>query len=714
MDYYKIYNLVKILFDDIQKGSKVLSEKGISRFIYRFYWYLKGERKTDNIEQNRIRKSSKILASATFDSTTPIVFLKQDFPLVTIIIPVHNQWDYTYRCLKSIHLNTSETVKYEVVLIDDCSTDDTRNIGKIIKNISLIINESNLGFLLSCNKASKLAKGKYIHFLNNDTYVHPNWLSSLVKLIENDDRTGIVGSKLIYPNGKLQEAGGIVWHDASGMNYGKYDDPDKSEYNYVKEVDYVSGASMLIKKDLWEQLNGFDERYIPAYYEDTDLAYSIRALGYKIQYQPLSVVTHFEGVSNGLEANSGIKKHQVSNRSKFYNKWETILGSENNNIDSIFTCRDRSTNKKHILIIDHKVPHFDQDAGSKSTFSYIKLFLKLGYSVTFFGDNFYQHEPYTSTMQQLGVEVLYGSFYRRNIKQWLQQFGRYFDIIITHRMLIAPKYLKYIREFSKAKVVYVGHDLEFEKSRKKYELTGNNKIKKEFERIRNIEQKIFDQVDIILPFSTHEKGIIQKMAPDKIVKEIPVFFYEDQFKKVNDFSNRNNLLFVGSFSHPPNVEGLHWFLNEIFPKVLSKIKGCKLNIIGADPPDDIKAYSSESINIVGFVSNLELEQYYQSSKLSVIPLRYGAGVKGKLIETMYYQLPTVITSVAAEGIPEIDDNVLIADDSVLFADHIYSLFTNQKLWEDYSARGRNVIEKHFSEQTAIKKIADILEVDELS
>ena len=125
-------------------------------------------------------------------------------------------------------------------------------------------------------------------FLNNDTQVQPDWLSSLVDLIESDETIGMVGSKLVYPDGRLQEAGGIIWNNASGWNYGHLDDPMKPEYNYVKEVDYISGASLMIRKSLWESIGGFDERYVPAYYEDADLAFEVRKHGYKVVYQPKS------------------------------------------------------------------------------------------------------------------------------------------------------------------------------------------------------------------------------------------------------------------------------------------------------------------------------------------------------------------------------------------------------------------------------------------
>ena len=309
-----------------------------------------------------------------------------DTPLVSIIIPVHNNFRYTYHLLISI-LNKNTNIPYEIIIADDMSKDETKIIEQYTKNIIVLHNEKKYNFLLNCNKASKYAKGKYILFLNNDSKVNYGWLDSLVNLIESDDKIGMVGSKLIFPNGKLQEAGGIVFNDGECANYGRYDNSDKPEYNYVKEVDYISGASILIRKSIWEKIGGFDERFTPAYYEDTDLAFQLRKNGYKVIYQPQSILIHFEGISNGKKLNSGIKKFQEINKFKFIKKWKDELKCLES-INNTFIGRDRSYNKSRILIVDRWVPNYDKDAGARFCFLYINLFKEIGLQVTFIGHDF--------------------------------------------------------------------------------------------------------------------------------------------------------------------------------------------------------------------------------------------------------------------------------------------------------------------------------------
>ncbi len=236
-------------------------------------------------------------------------------PVVSIIIPVHNHLDSTLRCLISIK-ESNDITPYEIIVADDASDE---NIGEIIgqaRNIRYLRNETNLGFLKTCNKAASIARGKFLLLLNNDTVLLPGWLDSLVDVFKKFPRSGLVGSKLLYPDGRLQEAGGAVWQDGAGANLGRYGDPASPVYNYLREVDYCSGACILIPRSIWDALGGFDELYSPAYYEDTDLAFRIRSAGYKVFYQPKSQVIHFEGTSSGTDIGSGIKQYQQVNQGK--------------------------------------------------------------------------------------------------------------------------------------------------------------------------------------------------------------------------------------------------------------------------------------------------------------------------------------------------------------------------------------------------------------
>jgi len=253
-----------------------------------------------------------------------LTFKEFEYPLISIIIPLYNQLPYTFNCLLSLTRYLSLNTPYEIIIINDCSTDNTSAfMTSNITGITYIENEQNLGFLDSCNKAASAARGQYICFLNNDTQIHPGWLDNLIATIAQDETVGCVGSKLIFPNGLLQEAGGIIFNDGSSGRYGSLQNVAFLEFNIAKEVDYCSGASLLIRKSDFDKIGGFDQRYKPAYYEDTDLCMACKyLLNKKVIYQPLSVLIHFERISStGGQINTNLE----NNKKIFRQKWKKEL-----------------------------------------------------------------------------------------------------------------------------------------------------------------------------------------------------------------------------------------------------------------------------------------------------------------------------------------------------------------------------------------------------
>ncbi|WP_322923933.1 glycosyltransferase [Paenibacillus campi] len=636
-----------------------------------------------------------------------LIFPVYEQPLVSIVIPVYNQWEYTYSCLISILKHTPTNIHYEVIIADDCSTDETVNIHNYVQNVLVVRDGENRGFLLNCNNAAEKATGEYVFFLNNDTNVQENWLSSLLEIMEQHDDVGMVGSKLVYPDGRLQEAGGIIWNDASGWNYGRLEDPRKPEYNYVKEVDYISGAAILVRMELWKRLGGFDQRYVPAYFEDSDLAFGIRSLGYKVMLQPRSIVVHFEGISHGTDTGTGIKSYQVKNREKFIDKWQQELSQQYANGEHVFLARDRSQHKKTLLIVDHYVPHFDKDAGSKTIYQYIQYFANAGYNIKFIGDNFYQHEPYTTALQQLGVEVLYGEKYQNNIDLWIEQNGQYITHVFLNRPHISIKYIDTIRKYSNAKIIYYGHDLHYLREQREYELSGNKELLAQAERWKKTEVELFTKSDMVYYPSQVEIDKIHETLPEIQAKAIPAYIY-DVTKAVVErkASETSGLLFVGGFGHKPNVDGVMWFMAEVFPHILQANKDIKFHIVGSNPPDSILELASESVIVHGFVSDEQLTALYAQCRIDVVPLRYGAGVKGKVVEALYNSIPIVTTTVGSEGLQEISDYLLEADEPEMMAKQIVDLYVDEIKLQQLSDRSLPYIDKYFSANTVKRIIAD--------
>ena len=611
-------------------------------------------------------------------------------PEVSIVIPVYNNWKYTFNCLRSIAEKTNGD--YEIIVINDASTDKTAKILSNIKNLNLLNNKQNTGFIDSCNRGAKTSKGKYILFLNNDTMVAGNWLPPLLKLINRED-VGAVGSRLVYPDATLQEAGSIVWHDGSALGYGRGDDADKPEYNYIREVDYCSGACLLVKKDLFEKIDGFDERFKPGYYEDTDLCFSIRNLGYKVMYQPTSTVVHFEGVTCGTDINAGIKKYQKINQPKFAEKWKTILKKKYDHYEScknIISSRNRLSGKS-ILILDDRVPTPEQGTGYPRAYQLLKLVAELRYKATFFPlINTTPWQPYTNELQQLGIEVFYGK--NLNLSQFAKDRENFYDLVLVSRPHNMKNSFNIIKKFfPKSTLLYDAEALFSMREMLKAKMRRNKKMERAAKIMMEDELDLIKKADLIITVSENEKKfIVEKTGLNNInIWGHPIAIKNPQAS----FCQRKDILFVGGFLTPetPNEDAILYFVKEIFPKIEKRLR-CRLFVIGRNPPGSVKKLSSSSIIVIDYVENLR--EYYEKCRVFIVPHRFSAGIPWKLHEAMAYGVPSVVSKLIAAQLNLTNGKeVLIADTGENFAKRLIKLYQDEKLWYKIQHSALGLIEE---------------------
>lgn len=636
-------------------------------------------------------------------------FAEVEAPRVSIIVPVFNHIATTLACLESIARTPART-SYEVIVVDDCSTDASAiELGKI-SGLRIHRNAQNLGFVRSCNAGARIARGDFVCFLNNDTLVTPGWLDELVDTFDLIPNTGLVGSKLLYPDGSLQEAGGIIWRDGTGLNYGKYDNPDRPEYSYAREVDYCSGASILLPRALFEKLGGFDELFVPAYYEDTDLAFRIREKGLKVIYQPLSRVIHLEGKTSGTDLTSGAKRHQVTNRIKFVDRWRQVLLRHHEAPGSIgVLAKDRHAPGPRVLVVDASLPRHDNDSGSLRMRSLLSLLRELGCKVTFVPNGEHAaHRPYRADLQRRGIEVLHYP-YVASPREHLRSAGWRYDAIVFSRPDIATRHIDAARRHApRARIIFDTVDLHFVREEREGRLNDDGVKLAAAAKRKHEELSLAERADVTIAVSELER--------DKIIAERPgtrvlvVSNIHDEYESSVPFANRRDFLFLGGFEHTPNVDAVLHFVRAVLPKLRGRLGDAKFLVVGSKPPPEVRALACEDIVVTGFVP--DLRPWFERSRLSVAPLRYGAGVKGKINMSMAWGVPVVATEIAVEGMRlEPGRDVVIGRTDDELADKIVELYFDEERWEAMAQRSRSVLREHYSRdaaRSALRELVDII------
>ena len=607
-----------------------------------------------------------------------IALPRAEAPVLSIVVTSFGQIDHTLRCLAAI-ARAAIALPTEVILLDDASADPGLARLARVPGLRLIVPPRNLGYLGACNEAARHARGEFLLLLNNDTEIAPGAAEAMVGLLRARPDAGAVGAKLVFPDGRLQEAGGIVWRDGSGWNYGRGDDPARPEYNYVREVDYCSAAALALPRALFAELGGFDARFAPAYYEDTDLAFRLRAAGRKVLYQPRAVVMHLEGLSHGTDPGAGIKSFQETNRATFVGRWDRVLaGAHYPSGQSVLRAREHARGRQVVLAIDHYVPQPDRDAGSCNILNYLDAMCAAGLVVKFWPQDRGYRPGYTEALQDRGIEVMHGGE-DGAFEAFLAAHGGEIDHVLLSRPDVALAALGPLKRHTGARLIYYGHDLHFRRLRLQAQVTGDLQAARRAARTERIERWIWRSVDRVLYPSAEEAVTVAGMEPSASAAAVPAFGFAD-FGAPRSPPAGADILFVGGFAHPPNEAALLWFAAEIMPLVRARVPAARLVVAGSNPGPRVRALTGQGAAIHADIAPAALRALYQTARVAVAPLRYGAGVKLKTAEALREGTPLVTTAIGAQGLPGIERAVAIADDPAGFAAAVAVLLTDEALW----------------------------------
>jgi O-antigen biosynthesis protein len=635
----------------------------------------------------------------------PFSVATSENPRWTIIVPVFGQHTLTYTCLKSI-ANTCEGAAIEVIVADDCSPEPASEALSMVRGVRFARNEKNLGFLYTCNTVAAQAKGELLVLLNNDTIVTGDWLNAMTSVFSDDPKAGLVGVKLLFADGKLQEAGGVVWREGSASNYGRGQDPRRPEFNYRREVDYCSGACIMIPTHLWRQLGGFDKRYAPAYYEDTDLAFRVREAGYRVVYQPHAEVVHFEGQSSGTDLTQGVKQYQVINQKTFRERWRNTLANHRSHGLAPHLERDRGASRR-VLVIDTCLVMPDRDSGSLRMYEMLKIMRELGCRVSFVADNKQHPEQYARLTQSLGVEVLNPPFVP-SARAAVSVYGADFDVVMISRASVAVGVIDDVkRHMPHAKIIFDTVDLHFLRQQREAELAGSTTALVAAAATKKLELDVIAKSDVTLVVSSFERDLLKTEAPRSQVHILSNI--HEPAPGGRSFAERSGAVFIGGFRHSPNVDAMIWYATEVLPLLRASGAGIRTTVIGSDVPESVRVFAADDFVIAGYVP--DVEPLFNEARVAIAPLRYGAGVKGKVNLAMQFGVPVVATACSVEGMNLIaGKDVLIGDDAVAFADAIVTLYDNESLWLKLREGGLENVRRCFSREKAREVLQHVFDL----
>ncbi len=624
-------------------------------------------------------------------------------PRVSIVIVASNRATATYHCLQELVART-DAGSYELIVVDDGSSDDTGRLLQQTLGIRVITNTAARGAATARNQGAETALSDLVLFLAPDVVPLTGWVPALASTLDRDPRIGAVGAHIRYTDARLEEAGGIVWRDGTAGSYGRGDDSYRPAYGHVRDVDFCSAACLLVRRSVFAELGGFDPRFASEGYDAPDLCFRLRARGYRVVYQPDARVVRLAESPSGVDPAGAFDALPEDGRDLFVAAHAGALAAQVAATDAaaVFRARDRRAGKR-VLIVDHMVPLYDQDAGSVRMLALLEILGQLGHAVTFVPDNLTPLPPYVDTLRQIGVEVLFGAM---SIADYLAEHLGRFDLVVLCRATIAVKYLPAIAaRLERPPVVFDTIDLHYLREQRRAELEDVPALHEEAARTKATELGLARTSDMVWVTSPHEAEVLRKEDSALRVAVVPLI--HRRRVAVPPLAGRRDLMFIGGFRHPPNEDAVRFFATEIFPRVKAQLPGVRFLVVGGDVPPAVRELAADDVVITGYVE--DVDPIFDGARVFVAPLRYGAGLKGKITQSFTCGLPVVTTAIGAEGLDiAAGVHALIADRPDDFAARVIELYQDGALWARLSSAAREHVDARFGHAAVARQVDETL------
>jgi GT2 family glycosyltransferase/glycosyltransferase involved in cell wall biosynthesis len=785
----RTFGLTGIARSTLYGLSAIMPTRGLKNSVGRLTG---AEARAAQVAKTRFRNEAQAALNHYLQSGSHLDFTLPEGvkPEISVLVVLYNQSELTFRCLQALHRefckakaaweaggqsegeyrNEGETYEasrpsepsareavrhvsdstsrsgrndktppfFELILVDNASTDTTGELLDTLFGVKIHRNAENLHFLRGVNLGAGSAEAPYLLLLNNDAELHPHTLAHAVEALETLPQAGAVGGKIILPDGTLQEAGSIIWRDGSCLGYGRGGKPEDGRYNVLREVDYCSGAFLMVRRDLFEQLGRLDEHFAPAYYEETDFCMRLRASGWKVIYHPQVVVTHYEfGSSAKPEAaiamqrerqqrfverhRDTLERDHLEARPEFISRAiarypvlriegerenqgranEASRPSEPSAREAVRHVSDSTSRSGRILIIDDRVPHAALGAGYPRAREIVQQLTADGWQVTFYPLQF-PEDSLAHIRETLPptVEVMTG-LGRFHLATFLKERAGFYDTLLVsrpHNMELVdklaqsqPKLLEGMR------VVYDAEALFTLREAQKAQVEGRPWSDEYIKKQVREELSLARLATRILAVSEeearhfHEAGFEDVAVVGHALHPQPL---------PENLSDRKYFLFIGAMGedNSPNADSLVWFVNEIWPQITPRLPEAKLLVIGRAEAPSVKALASDSVILLGRVP--QTDPFYAMARVFIAPTRFAAGIPHKVHEAAAKGVPVVCTSLLASQVGWRHDEALMVSDSPDgFAAECLKLWEDDHLWQRIRNRALAQIEQDCAPET---------------
>ena len=592
---------------------------------------------------------------------------------------LYNQAALTFSCLMSIVDTVGQPV--EVIIVDNASSDETARLLDRLQRATIIKNAENLHFLRASNQAAAVARGRALLMLNNDTQLTSGTLSAAYQSLFSADDIGAVGGKLILPDGRLQEAGSIVWSDGSCTGYGRGLDPDAPECQFRRQVNYCSGAFLLVRRALFESLGGFDTRYAPAYYEETDLCLRLREAGYRVVYDPRAEVRHIEFGSSRSSAQAFALMRR--NQTRFAERHALSLRRQMAPGSPPLFARDPSRLAR-ILVIDDRVPFASHGSGFPRAAHLLQRLAASGFCITQYpldvpfptwAEVRANHSPDIEFMIGLG---------RTKLPEFLEARAGYYDLILISRphnmRQFIAEHTAHPGRYRGVGIIYDAEAVFALRDTRRAELLGLPVTTAEIEHRVAAEIELGHHADAVVTVTEAEAALFRRAG----VENVHVLGHAlVRSPTASTFSERRDVLLVGALAgdDSPNVDGLLWFVREVMPHLDAALDArYRIRVVGAIEAAAIADLHHPRIDFLGRID--DLTDTYGTARVFVAPTRFAAGIPHKVHEAAARGVPIVATQLLADQLGWQDDvELLSATKAEAFAARAARLYSDEALWQ---------------------------------